>query len=119
MNNNSKSVSVVTLGCAKNLVDSEYLITGLKHIGYQMVSDIDKSSIVIINTCGFLDLAREESVDTILQAAELRKTGSIEQLVVMGCLSERYHDDLKKEIPEVDRFFGTNDTPTIKFHSWE
>ena len=67
MSKNIKNVSVVTLGCAKNLVDSEYLITGLKHIGYQMVNDVDNSSIVIINTCGFLDVAREESIEKNLR----------------------------------------------------
>ena len=109
MNKDRKKLHLISLGCAKNLVDSEILLGGLKNTQYDVTEEPDNADTVIVNTCGFLDLAREESVDTILQAAELRKTGSIEQLVVMGCLSERYHDDLKKEIPEVDRFFGTND----------
>ena len=113
MNKDRKKLHLISLGCAKNLVDSEILLGGLKNTQYDVTEEPDNADTVIVNTCGFLDLAREESVDTILQAAELRKTGSIEQLVVMGCLSERYHDDLKKEIPEVDRFFGTNDHKQI------
>ena len=104
-----KKISFVSLGCAKNLVDSEILIGGLKSENYKIVDDIDKSNCVIINTCGFLDMAREESVDTILECAEYKKAGKIESLIVMGCFSERYGDDLRKEIPEVDKFFGTSD----------
>ncbi len=109
MHNDRKTLHLISLGCAKNLVDSEILLGGLKNTQYDVTERPDDADTIIINTCGFLDIAREESVDTILQAAELRKKGVIEQLVVMGCLSERYHNDLKKEIPEVDRFFGTND----------
>ncbi len=109
MDRDRKKLHLISLGCAKNLVDSEILLGGLRNTQYDVTEDPDNADTIIVNTCGFLDLAREESIDTILQAAELRKTGSIEQLVVMGCLSERYHDDLKKEIPEVDQFFGTND----------
>ena len=109
MNQDKKKLHLISLGCAKNLVDSEILLGGLKNSQYDVTKNLDTADTIIVNTCGFLDLAREESVDTILQAAELKKSGSIEQLVVMGCLSERYHDELKKEIPEVDQFFGTND----------
>lgn len=109
MHKDRKTLHLISLGCAKNLVDSEILLGGLKNTQYDVTESPDDADTIIINTCGFLDIAREESVDTILQAAELRKKGAIEQLVVMGCLSERYHNDLKKEIPEVDRFFGTND----------
>ena len=108
-----KTLHLISLGCAKNLVDSEILLGGLKNTQYDVTESPDDADTIIINTCGFLDIAREESVDTILQAAELRKKGTIEQLVVMGCLSERYHNDLKKELPEVDRFFGTNDHKQI------
>jgi len=100
---------LISLGCAKNLVDSEVLLGGLKKTQVNIVEDVNSADTIVINTCGFLDIAREESVDTILQAAELKKTGNLSQLVVMGCLSERYPTELKKEIPEVDRFFGTND----------
>ena len=109
MHKDRKTLHLISLGCAKNLVDSEILLGGLKNTQYDVTESPDDADTIIINTCGFLDMAREESVDTILQAAELRKKGRIEQLVVMGCLSERYHNDLKKEIPEVDQFFGTND----------
>ena len=87
MNKDRKKLHLISLGCAKNLVDSEILLGGLKNTQYDVTEEPDNADTVIVNTCGFLDLAREESVDTILQAAELRKTGSIEQLVVMGCLS--------------------------------
>ena len=113
MHKDRKTLHLISLGCAKNLVDSEILLGGLKNTQYDVTESPDDADTIIINTCGFLDIAREESVDTILQAAELRKKGAIEQLVVMGCLSERYHNDLKKEIPEVDRFFGTNDHKQI------
>jgi ribosomal protein S12 methylthiotransferase len=109
----SKNVSVVTLGCAKNLVDSEYLVTGLKHIGYSMTNDVDKSSIVIINTCGFLDIAREESIDKILEIEEKKQKGLINKVIVMGCLAERYGDELQKEIPGVDKFFGSEEHEAV------
>jgi len=102
-----KNISLISLGCAKNLVDSEVLIGGLKSENYIITENINSSDIVIINTCGFLDTAREESVDTILECSELKKNGKIESLVVMGCFSERYGDELEKEIPEVDKFFGS------------
>lgn len=104
-----KNISFVSLGCAKNLVDSEILIGGLKSEKYNLVDNIDKSDYVIINTCGFLDMAREESVDTILECAQYKRQGKVDKLIVMGCFSERYGDDLEKEIPEVDKFFGTSD----------
>jgi len=118
MSKNIKNVSVVTLGCAKNLVDSEYLITGLKHIGYQMVNDLDNSSIVIINTCGFLDVAREESIEKILEIEQKKRDGLIDKIIVMGCLAERYGDELQKEISGVDKFFGSEEhEAVIKFIS--
>ena len=108
-----QKLHLISLGCAKNLVDSEILLGGLKHSQYDVIDEPDEADTIIVNTCGFLDIAREESVDTILQAAELKKSGIIKQLVVMGCLSERYPVELKEEIPEVDRFFGTNDHKQI------
>ena len=93
MDKNKKKLHLISLGCAKNLVDSEILLGGLRNTQYDVTENLDNADTIIINTCGFLDIAREESVDTILLAAELRKKGSIEQLVVKGCLSERYHDD--------------------------
>ena len=104
-----KKIYLLSLGCAKNLVDSEILIGGLKQSNFSFTEIPKEADTIIINTCGFLDQAREESVDSIIEAAELKKTGNLKQLIVMGCLSERYPGQLKKELPEVDKFFGVND----------
>ncbi len=111
--NNKNKISIVSLGCSKNLVDSEMLIGGLKNENYEIVNNINQSNTIIINTCGFLDVAREESVDTILQCTDLKKKGIVEKLIVMGCFSSRYGTELRKEIPEVDEFFGTADHAKI------
>ena len=104
-----KSVNIISLGCAKNLVDSEILLGGLNKSELIVTDNPEDADTIIVNTCGFLDMAREESVDTILQAAELKKTGKPTELVVMGCLSERYPEEISAEIPEIDRIFGSND----------
>ena len=104
-----KTLNLISLGCAKNLVDSEILLGGLQQTDVSITANPEEADTIVVNTCGFLDIAREESVDTILQVAEMKKTGSLKELVVMGCLSERYPEELKKEIPEVDRIFGSND----------
>ena len=109
----SKQASLITLGCAKNLVDSEYLITGLKHVGYKINSNTSDSDVVIINTCGFLDIAREESIDKIVEIDELKQQGVIDKVIVMGCLSERYGDELQKELPNVDKFFGSEEHEAV------
>ena len=101
-------LNIISLGCAKALVDSEILLGGLKQNNVVITGTPKEADMVVVNTCGFLDIAREESIDTILQAAELKKSGDIKELVVMGCLSERYPDELAKEIPEIDRIFGSN-----------
>jgi len=107
-------VNVVTLGCAKNVVDSENLITQLEGNDYMVEHDSnDQSEIVIINTCGFIDVAKQESIDTILAFADLKSKGSIEKLYVTGCLSQRYKDQLEEEIPEVDKYFGTLELPSL------
>lgn len=108
-------VNVITLGCSKNLVDSENLITQLRANAYDVVHDSndEDANIVIINTCGFIDLAKQESVDTILQYAAAKTAGDIEKLYVTGCLSQRYKDDLEQEIPEVDAYFGTLELPGL------
>ena len=108
-----KTLNLISLGCAKNLVDSEILLGGLDKTNVSITKDPEKADTIVVNTCGFLDIAREESVDTILQAAEMKRTGSLKELVVMGCLSARYPQELKKEIPEVDRIFGSNDHQQI------
>ena len=102
-------VCMISLGCAKNLVDSEILIGGLRQENYEIVQKSDDADILIVNTCGFLDRAREESMDVILEAGELKKSKQVEKLVVMGCFSDRYAPQLRDEIKEVDEFFGTND----------
>lgn len=111
---NNKTVNVVTLGCAKNLVDSEVMLRQLQAAGLQTIYDgTDDADVVIVNTCGFINDAKEESVNTILHWVKARKEGRIEKLFVMGCLSQRYRDDLSNEIPEVDGFFGVNDLNAI------
>ena len=110
----SEKVNVVTLGCSKNVVDSENLITQLQGNDYEVNHDSnDPSEIVIVNTRGFIDLAKQESIDTILSYAEAKKEGLINKLYVTGCLSQRYKDDLEDEIPEVDAFFGTLELPSL------
>jgi len=108
-------VQVITLGCSKNLVDSENLITQLEASDYQVTHDKHdpEANVVVINTCGFIDLAKEESINTILQYADVKKEGDIEKLYVTGCLSERYKQDLEKDIPEVDAYFGTVELPSL------
>ena len=106
---NRKSVNLISLGCAKNLVDSEILLGGINQTNLDIVKNPEEADTIIVNTCGFLDIAREESVNTILEAAELKNSGNLQELVVMGCLSERYPNEIKEEIPEIDRIFGSND----------
>ncbi|MEL6659041.1 MAG: 30S ribosomal protein S12 methylthiotransferase RimO [Bacteroidota bacterium] len=108
-------VNVITLGCSKNLVDSEDMITQLRANDYEVVHDSNEedANVIIVNTCGFIDLAKEESVNTILQYAEVKQQGGIDKLYVTGCLSQRYKDDLEKEIPEVDAYFGTLELPGL------
>ena len=108
-------VNVVTLGCSKNIYDSEVLMGQLRANKFEVnhESTDDDSSIVIINTCGFIDNAKQESIDTILEFARAKEEGRIDKLIVTGCLSERYKPDLEKEIPDVDSFFGTRQLPDL------
>jgi ribosomal protein S12 methylthiotransferase len=108
-------VNVVTLGCSKNLFDSEVMMAQLKGNKFEVEheSQQDDSEIVIINTCGFIDNAKEESIDTIVRYAEAKKEGLVSKVYVTGCLSERYKEDLEKEIPEVDAYFGTRELPKL------
>lgn len=110
-----KKVNIVTLGCSKNLVDSEMLLNQLDLNGFKVVHDSeqDDADIVILNTCGFIADAKEESVNTILNFVDARKEGKLDKLLVMGCLSARYKEDLTKEIPEVDKFYGKFDFKEI------
>lgn len=104
-------VNVISLGCSKNLVDSELLLKQLAHAGYRTETDAENSDaeVVVINTCGFIGDAKEESVNTILEQVERKKAGIVKRLLVMGCLSQRYGNELRKEIPEADAFFGKFD----------
>ncbi len=107
-------MNVITLGCSKNLVDSEVLMSQLKASEFGVEHEsTDNSDIVVINTCGFIDNAKQESIDTILRFADLKQGGKLEKLIVTGCLSHRYKDDLQAEIPEVDGWFGTTDMPDL------
>ncbi|MEY4927795.1 MAG: hypothetical protein RI894_2231 [Bacteroidota bacterium] len=116
-------VNLITLGCSKNMVDSEVLAAQLIHndyaVAHNLEGDDDDANIVIINTCGFIDRAKEESINTILEYAAVRKEGGIDKLYVTGCLSERYKTNLEEEIPEVDAFFGTLEMPALlaKLHA--
>ncbi len=110
-----KKVNIVTLGCSKNLVDSEKLMRQLQSGGYSVIHDAApaEGGTVIVNTCGFINDAKDESIGTILSFVRAKEEGSIDNLYVMGCLSERYMDDLRKEVPEVSRYFGVNNLKDI------
>ena len=110
-NTMAKKINIITLGCSKNTVDSEHLAAQLAAMDYKVVFDSDRTdaNVVVINTCGFIGDAKQESIDTILRAAQLKEQEKIEELFVVGCLSQRYADELRPELPEVDDFFGVND----------
>ena len=112
-------INIVTLGCSKNVVDSEKLLKQLQAGGYSVIYDHNDFSAetVIINTCGFINDAKEESINTILSFVKAKESGMIRNLYVMGCLSERYRDALEKEIPEVDRYFGVRNIAEIRRRS--
>lgn len=108
-------VNIVTLGCAKNIVDSEVILTQLRGNNIDAVHESTKhdANTVIINTCGFIENAKQESIDTILKFVEAKQDGLVEKVYVTGCLSHRYKDDLRSEIPDVDQYFGTTDLPAL------
>jgi len=108
-----KKVHIISLGCVKNTVDSEIIAGGLEAAGIQLVDEAEDANTIIINTCGFIGDAKEESVEVILDAAQLKTTGQLQELLVAGCLSARYRKELTKEMPEVDRFFVTEDFRNI------
>ena len=111
----TNKVNIVTLGCSKNLVDSEEIFTQLRANSFDVTHEAkkDDANIVIVNTCGFIDNAKQESIDTILRYADAKQHGLIDKLYVTGCLSHRYRDDLEREIPTVDAYFGTNELPRL------
>jgi len=108
-----KKVGFVSLGCPKNLVDSEVMMGQLKEAGYEITNNADEAETVVVNTCGFIESAKQESIDAILEATQLKGEGKAKRVVVAGCLVERYRDDLIKELPEVDAFIGTNELNRI------
>src|SRR5499427_8583020 len=108
-----KKVGFISLGCPKNLVDSEVMMGQLQQSGYQITPNAEEADTVVVNTCGFIDSAKQESIDAILEAARLKTEGKARRLVVAGCLVERYRDELKKEMPEVDAFIGTSQVAEI------
>ncbi|MCI6672355.1 MAG: 30S ribosomal protein S12 methylthiotransferase RimO [Prevotella sp.] len=105
---NKNQIDIITMGCSKNLVDSELLMKQFEANGYECIHDSDdpKGEIAVINTCGFIETAKEESINAILEFVERKQNGQLSKLYVMGCLSQRYKEDLEKEIPEVDKFYG-------------
>lgn len=105
---NSKKIGFISLGCSKNLVDTEHMVGILKQAGYELTEDLEEANVIIVNTCTFIDMAKEESIQTILEAAQYKKTGKCERLVAAGCLAQQYKKSLGKEIPEVDIFIGTD-----------
>ena len=104
-----EKVGMVSLGCAKNLVDSENMLGMLRDRGYEIVADPAEADIIFVNTCGFIEAAKQESIDTILEMAQYKKTGSLKKLYVTGCLAQRYAGALAQELPEVDGFMGVAD----------
>ena len=102
----SRKVGMISLGCPKNQVDGEALLAKLKKAGYEIVNNIEESDVMIVNTCGFIEQAKKEAIDTILEVAEYKNAGLISAIVVTGCLAERYQDEIIKEMPEVDAVLG-------------
>src|ERR1041385_5729860 len=109
-----KKVGMVSLGCPKNLVDSEVMMGYLTQQGYELTNDSHSADVLVVNTCGFIDSARQESVETILEMAQLKQTGKLQRLIVSGCLVERYRGELQKEIPEIDACIGVNQLKEIQ-----
>src|SRR5690349_2812640 len=109
---NSK-VGFVSLGCPKNLVDSEVMMGLLEDAHHELTPDKEDADIIVINTCGFIDAAKQESIDTILEMAQHKQSGRCKKLIVTGCLVERYRDELQREIPEIDALLGTNEVEEI------
>ena len=101
-------IGVVSLGCCKNLVDSERMMGLLRQSGHEIVSDVHEAEAIIVNTCGFIEPAKEEAINTILEMAEYKKTGPCKALIVTGCLAQRYKQEIVDEIPEVDAVIGTS-----------
>ncbi|MEP7271160.1 MAG: 30S ribosomal protein S12 methylthiotransferase RimO, partial [Acidobacteriota bacterium] len=108
-----RKIGFVSLGCPKNLVDSEVMMGQLAKHGYQLTTDRQEADVIVVNTCGFIEPAKEESINTILEMAELKETGNCQRLVVAGCLVERYRGDLLNQLPEIDAVLGTSEIDKI------
>jgi len=106
-------LGLISLGCPKNLVDSEVMLGLAKQAGHELTQDAAQADILIVNTCAFIDKAKQESIDAILEMAQHKKDGACRQLIVTGCMAERYREELKKEIPEIDVVLGTGEVPEI------
>ena len=106
-------VGMISLGCPKNLVDSEVMLGLAEQAGHTLTSDANEAEVLIVNTCAFIDKSKQESIDAILEMAEMKKTGACQRLIVTGCLAERYKDELKDQIPEIDALLGTGEVPEI------
>src|SRR6188472_1589363 len=106
-------VGFVSLGCPKNLVDGEVMLGYAQEAGHEITADSSDADVIVVNTCAFIDNAKQESIDAILEMAQQKRDGRCTRLVVTGCLAERYRDELKKEIPEIDAVLGTGEVPEI------
>src|SRR5688572_3599045 len=106
-------IGLISLGCPKNLVDSEVMLGLAQQSGHQLTRDAADADVLVVNTCAFIDKAKQESIDTILEMAEHKKTGRCTRLVVTGCLAERYREELREQIPEIDAVLGTGEVPEI------
>src|SRR5256885_13836976 len=106
-------IGLISLGCPKNLVDSEVMLGLAREAGHDLTQDPSAADVLVVNTCAFIDSAKQESVDAILEMAQLKKDGACQRLIVTGCLGERYRDELKTEIPEIDIVLGTGEVPAI------
>src|SRR4249920_3136902 len=106
-------IGMVSLGCPKNLVDSEVMLGLAQQAGHQLTRDPEGADVIVVNTCAFIDSAKQESIDTILEMAWHKTDGSCKRLIVTGCMAERYRDELRKEIPEIDAVLGTGEVPQI------
>src|SRR5712692_1994512 len=106
-------IGLVSLGCPKNLVDSEVMLGLAQQAGHELTTDAAGADVLVVNTCAFIDSAKQESIDAILEMAQHKKDGACRRLVVTGCLAERYRDELRREIPEIDAVLGTGEVPDI------
>src|SRR3990170_2535666 len=106
-------IGLISLGCPKNLVDSEVMLGLAQQAGHELTREAADADVLVVNTCAFIDKAKQESIDAILEMAEHKKTGNCRRLVVTGCMAERYRDELRAQIPEIDAVLGTGEVPEI------